>query len=123
MISSRTLFSHCLEINPQTLTQVPLIAWMDHEGCKEFHHLKGKAQVLLQLNPIKFSLIFLSFGFLDIFARIVGIYLFSLEARMSSTQSLILVTRNSQKSKAKLSCPIPISQSLYLGFLSKLMNH
>jgi len=116
MISSRTLFSHCLEINPQTLTQVPLIAWMDHEDCKEFHHLKGKAQVLLQLNPIKFSLIFLSYGFIEVFARNVGIHLFSLETRMSSAQFSILVTRNSPKSKAKLPCPD--LKLLCLAFLS-----
>jgi hypothetical protein len=31
MVSSRTLSSHYLEINPQTLTQVFSLAWMDHE--------------------------------------------------------------------------------------------
>jgi hypothetical protein len=31
MVSSRIPSSHYLEINPQTLTQVFSLAWMDHE--------------------------------------------------------------------------------------------
>jgi hypothetical protein len=31
MVSSRIHSSHYLEINPQTLTQVFSLAWMDHE--------------------------------------------------------------------------------------------
>jgi predicted SprT family Zn-dependent metalloprotease len=33
MVSSRALSSNFLELNPQTLTQVSLHAWMDHEVC------------------------------------------------------------------------------------------
>ena len=36
MVSSRTLPSHYLEINPQTLTQASSISWMDHEDCLVF---------------------------------------------------------------------------------------
>ena len=116
MVSSRTLSSHYLEINPQTLTQAPLIACMDHEDCKAFPHLKGKIQVLLQLNPLKISQDSLLFGFLDVFARNGGIHLFSLETRMTSALSQSLVTRNSPKPQAKLPSPI---QSL-LGLLSEI---
>ena len=62
LLAQETLSSHCLELNPQTLTQVPLFAWMDHECWMIFHHLKGKIQVLLQLNPLKFFFKNLSFG-------------------------------------------------------------
>jgi len=33
MVSSRALSFHHLEINPQTLTQVSSLAWMDHGDC------------------------------------------------------------------------------------------
>ena len=33
MVSSRALSPHHLEINPQTLTQVSFLAWIDHEDC------------------------------------------------------------------------------------------
>jgi hypothetical protein len=42
MFSSRALSSYFLELNPQTLTQVSLHAWMDHELWKLLYHPKSK---------------------------------------------------------------------------------
>jgi hypothetical protein len=57
-----TVSSHYLELNPQTLTQAPLFAWMDHVCWMILHHLKGKIQVLLPLNPLQFFFNNFSFG-------------------------------------------------------------
>jgi len=74
MVSSRTLTSHYLETSPQTLTQVSLIAWMDHEDCKMTHHPKSKIKSWYNLILSSFSLIWI-YG---TFARNLGIHLFGL---------------------------------------------
>jgi hypothetical protein len=84
-------------------------------------HLKGKNQVCYNSILSRFLEV-PSFGLLDIFTRYGGILLFSLEERMSSAWSLILVTRNSPQPQPKLSFP-NLYLSISFRILSKFMNH
>lgn len=112
-LAQETLSSHYLELNPQTLTQAPLFAWMDHVCWMTLHHLKGKIQVLLPLNPLQFFFNNFSFGLWIFLARNFGFHPKGLEEWIFKCCSLILVARNSPKSQANLPCSILISLPLF----------
>jgi hypothetical protein len=114
MVSSRTLSSHYLGINPQNLNLSFSLCMDESWGLLGVCHPKGKNQICYNSILSRLSLDILSFGFLDVLHEMME-SLSSLEARMSRVGSLILVTRNSPKPQAKLSCSISSSQS-FLGF-------
>jgi hypothetical protein len=98
MFSSRALSSYFLELNPQTLTQVSLHAWMDHELWKLLYHPKSKIKSCYN-SILSCFLQSLSLMNLWNFCKNCQILLYGLEARLHKALSSSWWHGNHQKSE------------------------
>jgi hypothetical protein len=104
MFSSRALSSYFLELNPQTLTQVSLHAWMDHELWKLLYHPKSKIKSCYN-SILSCFLQSLSHEFMEFLQELSNPSLW-LGSKVTQGFIFILVAWEPPKIRAKFSCPI-----------------